>query len=287
MGALCNLIESRFHLGGMMMASFHNKDVYNFPGIPSIKGSSLINNLISKATSNGMKSQLGEYMYKVSGGGKGIVAVTTNRNQYMSSTVIITSGLKAFYSPFTDYIKIKDWDGTGVFDNWPAALVVKGKTVGIFYGGSQEIKVPPFIHEAAAEIMLVVDDNWATMHISRARAGLGSESLSWRKPWTIVEIRGNGIPESLVLVNEESGERIERKLDIAIGFYDGQARQTVFSNTGIEMIGQQIRVDQRMQTSMKRVYAAGDIAWYPGKVKVLSAGIYEAGVAIKNALKVI
>ncbi len=51
------------------------------------------------------------------------------------------------------------------------------------------------------------------------------------------------------------------------------------------MIGQHIKVDHRMQTTMKGVYAAGDIAWYPGKIKLLSAGISEAKTAIKYILK--
>jgi thioredoxin reductase (NADPH) len=287
LGALCNLIESRFHLGGVIMAAYPGKDVYNFPGIANIKGRDLINSLITKSISNGMLSRLGELVHTIGTGSRGIITVKSNVNEYISSTVIITTGLKAHYSPFINYLKVKDWDGTGVYDNWPPPFTIKGKSVGIFYGALTELDIPAYLAEGARDWFLVVEDTGSSTQIPKKGTGQKSEAQVYRRPWEVREIRGAGSPARVLLRNSVTSEIRELKMDVAIAFYDQQAVQTVYSNSGIEMIGQQIRVNQRMQTSLKRVYAAGDIAWYPGKVMALSAGIYEAKIAVKNALKMI
>ncbi len=44
-----------------------------------------------------------------------------------------------------------------------------------------------------------------------------------------------------------------------------------------------IRVTPRMETNLPRVYAAGDIVTFPGKVKLITTGFGEAATAINNA----
>jgi ferredoxin/flavodoxin---NADP+ reductase len=42
-----------------------------------------------------------------------------------------------------------------------------------------------------------------------------------------------------------------------------------------------------MRTSVDRVYAAGDVTTYPGKVKLISVGFGEVATAVNNAAVVI
>jgi thioredoxin reductase (NADPH) len=286
MGALCNIVESRFHLGGTMMAAYPDKDVFNFPGIVTIKGRDLVNNLIARARADGLVARYGEYVHNISPGSAGTIVVKSNKNEYVSSAAIITTGLKAFYSPLVDYIRIQDWEGFGVYDDWPPATVAHGRSIAILRGNAQDQKIPQYLKQSAGRIFEVLDERWAQVSTS-SRDGKDGRVEFYQSPWTVKEIAGLRIPETLILSNELTDETLELKIEMAVGFYDSQARQTVYSNLGIAMTGQQIKVDQRMQTSLKRVFAAGDIAWYTGKVMVLSAGIYEAKIAVKNALKLI
>jgi thioredoxin reductase (NADPH) len=287
MGAACNIIESRFHLGGIMMAAYPDKDVYNFPGITSIKGRDLINDLISKAQSDGLVAHLGEYVHDISMRSKGVVVIKSNKSEYVSSAAIIATGLIAHYSPFVDMIKIKDWNGTGIYDNWPQVAMIKGKKVAVILGQTTNLDIPPHIRQAAERVYLIYDERWMKSAPAKTGDNVMTDSELYQPPWIVREIGGNEIPENAILENDDTGERRLLPLDAAVGIYESQARQTVYSNLGIEMVSQRVRVDQRMQTSLKRVFAAGDIAWYPGKVMLLSAGIYEARIAVKNALKLI
>jgi thioredoxin reductase (NADPH) len=45
-----------------------------------------------------------------------------------------------------------------------------------------------------------------------------------------------------------------------------------------------LTVGTTMATNLDRVYAAGDIADYPGKVRLISVGFGEAATAVNNAI---
>jgi thioredoxin reductase (NADPH) len=52
---------------------------------------------------------------------------------------------------------------------------------------------------------------------------------------------------------------------------------------GLELEGNDVKVDTFMATNLPGVFAAGDIVTYPGKTKLIAAGTAEAAVAINSA----
>jgi thioredoxin reductase (NADPH) len=56
---------------------------------------------------------------------------------------------------------------------------------------------------------------------------------------------------------------------------------------GIDVQKRHILVDAAMRTSRSRVFAAGDITEYPGKVRLIAVGFGEAATAVNNAAVVI
>jgi thioredoxin reductase (NADPH) len=52
---------------------------------------------------------------------------------------------------------------------------------------------------------------------------------------------------------------------------------------GLELDKRHIKVDSTMLTNRPRVFAAGDIAEYPGKVRLIATGFGEAATAVNNA----
>jgi thioredoxin reductase (NADPH) len=51
---------------------------------------------------------------------------------------------------------------------------------------------------------------------------------------------------------------------------------------GLEIVRRAVAVDSTMKTARDRIYAAGDIAAYPGKVKLIATGFGEAATAVNN-----
>ena len=56
---------------------------------------------------------------------------------------------------------------------------------------------------------------------------------------------------------------------------------------GLELDKRHIVVDSSMATNLPRVFAAGDISEYPGKVRLIATGFGEAATAVNNAAVVI
>jgi thioredoxin reductase (NADPH) len=52
---------------------------------------------------------------------------------------------------------------------------------------------------------------------------------------------------------------------------------------GVDVRDRRILVDSQMRTSVPLVYAAGDIADYQGKVRLIAVGFGEAATAVNNA----
>lgn len=60
-----------------------------------------------------------------------------------------------------------------------------------------------------------------------------------------------------------------------------------FKEWGLELRARNISVDSRMATNLPRVFAAGDITDYPGKVRLIAVGFGEVATAVNNAATVI
>ena len=53
---------------------------------------------------------------------------------------------------------------------------------------------------------------------------------------------------------------------------------------GLKMDKNDIPVTTKMETNLPGVYAAGDVAMYPGKLKLIATGFGEAATAVNNAV---
>jgi len=56
---------------------------------------------------------------------------------------------------------------------------------------------------------------------------------------------------------------------------------------GLALAKRHVVVDSTMATNLPRVFAAGDITEYPGKVRLIATGFGEAATAVNNAAVVI
>jgi len=100
----------------------------------------------------------------------------------------------------------------------------------------------------------------------------------------VVAAHGNGRLEAIDVLDKRS--RDIRRLEVqavvaALGF---TADIEPLQAWGLQIADRKIAVGTTMATSRDRVYAAGDITAYPGKVRLISVGFGEAATAVNNAL---
>ena len=93
---------------------------------------------------------------------------------------------------------------------------------------------------------------------------------------------GNGQVDSVeVQVKGERPETLPAQVVVAaLGFLMNLGP---IKDWGLELDGRSIRVDSSMRTNLARVFGAGDVTTYPGKVKLIAVGFGEVATAVNNA----
>ena len=88
---------------------------------------------------------------------------------------------------------------------------------------------------------------------------------------------------SLFAGSAAAQEARERRIEVVgfggVGF---TADLGPIESWGLEITRRAVTVDTTMKTARDRIYAAGDIAAYPGKVKLIATGFGEAATAVNN-----
>jgi thioredoxin reductase len=95
-------------------------------------------------------------------------------------------------------------------------------------------------------------------------------------------ISGDARVEQVELLSLETGATESLRADAVVAALGFVANLGPLATWGFEMRGRHIAVDRIMRTSRPRVYAAGDIADYDGKVALISVGFGEAALAVNN-----
>jgi thioredoxin reductase (NADPH) len=85
-----------------------------------------------------------------------------------------------------------------------------------------------------------------------------------------------------VEIDVKGGEPVVLPADCVVAALGFTADLGPIESWGLKIDHRAIEVDSTMETARERVYAAGDVAAYPGKVKLIATGFGEAATAVNN-----
>jgi ferredoxin/flavodoxin---NADP+ reductase len=83
-------------------------------------------------------------------------------------------------------------------------------------------------------------------------------------------------------VHVKTGERMTLPAHTVVAALGFVADLGPIESWGLELDHRAVRVDPTMRTARDRIYAAGDVAAYDGKVKLIATGFGEAATAVNN-----
>ncbi|PWU03459.1 MAG: ferredoxin--NADP(+) reductase, partial [Candidatus Melainabacteria bacterium] len=102
--------------------------------------------------------------------------------------------------------------------------------------------------------------------------------------YELKEIKGKDHVESVVIFDNRTGKEENLAIDaiiINIGFV---INLDFLKSWGLKMEVNAIAVNEKMETNLPGVYAAGDIAAHPAKLKLIATGAAEAATAVNFAV---
>ncbi len=292
--ASVRIVESLEQIGGQVAATYPEKHVYDVAGHPKILGQKLVELCADQGLQYGAEVCLGEEakLYeRVSQDGEELIALTTDKgSRHLARTLIITAGHGAFEPRKLGVEDVDAWEGRGLHYFVREKAQLAGKRCVIVGGGDSALDWTLGLQDTAALPITLVHrrDRFRALEtsVSEARKLEQEGAVRILTPHEIRGIHGNGRVEAVTIENTASGELEEHPCDALITLLGFVSHLGAIAEWNIELEGKrQIRVDPKTcETSEPRVFAAGDVAGYDGKITLITIGMGEAAIAANNAV---
>jgi thioredoxin reductase (NADPH) len=293
-GASVRLLDALPDLGGQLTALYPEKYIYDVAGFPRILAKDLVKGLVQQAMqfqpAVHVAQEVTAMQVETDGDGRPVFELTTSSGTHQSRTLLVTAGIGAFQPrrlPLADY---DHWLGRGVFDKVLEPASFAGKRVLIVGGGDSAFDWALNLQGVARSVMMIHRRDGFRAHqatIDQARALARGGKLDLRTFWEVKAIHGHDRIEAVTLVNNRTLEEERLEMDAVIPLLGFVSRLGAIATWGLALQKDEVEVNQRMETNLPGVYAAGDIVTYPGKLKLIATGFAEACMAVNNAVHLV
>jgi thioredoxin reductase (NADPH) len=276
------VVDSLPELGGQVTAMYPEKDILDVAGFPVIKGKDLVNGLVEQAASADPTYLLGRTAQTlVSDDAAGVVRLGfEDGSTVVAKAVIITAGIGKFAPrplPAAD-----EWQGDEVAFFVPSFERYVDKDVVIVGGGDSAFDWAVALEPLASSVTLVHRRDAFRAHQATVDKVLAS-SVNVLTSANVVRLVGNGQLESVDVEHVKTKEVTSVKAQQVVAALGFVADLGPIQGWGLEVEKRHIIVDSTTATNLPRVFAAGDVTEYPGKVRLIATGFGEAATAVNNA----
>jgi thioredoxin reductase len=278
-GLSVTIVDTLPEPGGQVTAMYPEKDIFDVGGFLSIKGRDLIAGLVAQAGQFDPTYLLGRQAVSLEETTDGLIVGLADGAQVHARAVLITGGLGTF-TP-RPLPAGQEWVGRGVVNFVPLLDVHAGQEVVVVGGGDSAFDWALALHPIAKSVTLVHRRSKFRAHAGSVDAvrQLGIELVTDAQVQELRAGENGELAEVFVEVDGALRTLPAQAVIAALGFTADLGPLTEWDLT-IER--RQIAVDSSMSTGRPRVYGAGDIVTYPGKVSLIATGFGEAATAVNN-----
>jgi thioredoxin reductase len=278
-GLSVTVIDTLPEPGGQISALYPEKAILDVAGFPTIKGRDLVANLVEQAAPFAPRYLLGVRADGLSYREEKPVLQLADGSELSCGAVIVTGGLGGF-SP-RPLPAAAAFAGAGVVYFVPRLDDLAGHDVLIVGGGDSAFDWALALHPVARSVTLVHRRDRFRAHattVERVRA-LPIRILVNAQ---VTAVHGDG-RITTAEVAEVRGDTHRLPVDTMVAALGFTADLGPLAEWGLRLERRHILVDSTMATNLPRVFAAGDIVEYPGKVRLIATGFGEAATAVNNA----
>lgn len=272
------VVDSLPELGGQVTAMYPEKQILDVAGFPSIKGRDLVAGLVEQANTARPEYLLDRTATTLESDDDGVTVGLDDGTVVRAGAVIITAGIGKF-SP-RPLPAGGDWLGRGLEFFVPSFAPYAGKDVVIIGGGDSAFDWALHLEPIARSVALVHRRDAFRAH-ERTVEQVTASSAEIITRAQVTAINGSTVVESIDI--EVDGVVTTRPCQAVVAALGFIADLGPMQQWGLEVKKRHICVNPAMQTNVARVFAAGDITEYDGKVRLIAVGFGEAATAVNNA----
>lgn len=280
-GLSVRLIDSLDQPGGQLNALYPEKFVYDMPGFPEILAKDLAENLVAQAGRFDPEYVLSTQCSTLRKEGENWILGTDN-GEFSSRAVIICAGVGAFNPTRIGVEREDEFEGKGLTYGVRDKQSFRGKNVVVVGGGDSAMDWALALQPIANKVTLVHRRDKFVAHektIQQVYAS-GIEVRVWE---VVTELIGESHLKSVKVHNRN--DDVENEIDcealvVCIGF---KTSLGPLKEWGLEFAKTKIVVNERQETNLPGVYAAGDVCTHGGKLDLIATGVGEVATAVNFA----
>jgi thioredoxin reductase len=293
-GASVRIVESLEEVGGQLVALYPEKRMGDVAGFPNVFAHELASSLAEQGLQFGPEVHLAEEAAALESAeldGEELIQIETNAgSSYLSRGLIVTTGHGAFAPRKLPLENIDAWEGRGLHYLVRETAGFAGERCLIVGGGDSALDWTVELAEVAEPPIVLVHrrDRFRALEstLAQVRALEQAGRARVMTPCELREIHGAERIEAATIENTSTGEREQIPCGAVITLLGFSSHLGAVAHWGLEHFDRRrLRVDPgTMRTSRPRVYAAGDVAGYEGKITLITISLAEAAIAANNAL---
>ncbi|MFM1654896.1 NAD(P)/FAD-dependent oxidoreductase [Brevibacillus sp. B_LB10_24] len=281
--ASVKMIESMPQLGGQLAALYPEKFIYDVAGFPKVRAQELVEGLKQQIAHFNPTICLEEKVENVAKREDNVFEITTDKGIHFAKAVIITAGVGAFEARKLEHPDAAKYEKSNLHYFVTDLNSFKDQKVLIMGGGDSAVDWALMLEPIAAEVTLIHRREKFRAH-EHSVENLMASRVNVLTPYEITTLEGDEQIRRVTIQNNTTKEEKTLDVDAVIVNFGFVSSLGPIKNWGLQLEKGAIVVNTKMETSIPGIYAAGDIATYPGKVKLIAVGFGEAPTAVNNAM---
>ncbi|HVS71958.1 MAG TPA: NAD(P)/FAD-dependent oxidoreductase [Phycisphaerae bacterium] len=282
------IIDSLEELGGQLTTLYPEKFIFDVAGFPKVLARDLAHQLIQQAMQANPAVALGEtvrHLEPLGDAENPRYRIVSDKGSHLTRTLMICAGAGAFSPKKLRIPEAPALENRGLHYACRSKAVFAGKRVLIVGGGDSAVDWSLNLRDTAESITLIHRRNQFRAHEESVRQ-LQATDVKILTFFEIKSLVGGGGEQGLtaaVIENSQTKEVRTLEVDavlVQIGF---DTSLGPIKEWPLKVERGQIQVNSHMETALPGVFAAGDVAAYEGKLKLIATGFGEAAMAVNFA----
>jgi len=280
----CVLVDTLAEVGGQCAALYPEKPIYDIPAHPSIEAAELIAQLEAQIAPFDAMRLLNRRVEACEGAQGDFTLRTDAGDVLRAKAVIVAAGAGAFGPNRPPLDGLAAYETTGAVQYYVKKReAFRGKRVVIAGGGDSAVDWALALKDVAMSVDVVhrrAKFRAAPESAAQLDAAAAAGEVNMVIPYQLHALHGrHGVLEAVEVADLDGVTRL-LPADILLPFFGLAMELGPIAQWGLELERGHVLVDPAcMVTSTPGIFAVGDIANYPGKLKLILQGFSEAAVA--------
>jgi thioredoxin reductase (NADPH) len=210
--------------------------------------------------------------------------IASDKAHHYTRALVISAGAGAFQPRKLAVPGVDRFENAGIYYAVKSKAAFAGKRVLVIGGGDSAIDWSLNLLDTARSVTLIHRRNQFRAHEENVRRlqATGTPILTFQELHGVV-VNPAGNLHAAVLIDPRTNETRTLEVDTILAQLGFVSSLGPIKNWPIVIERGSIPVDRHMETSLPGVYAAGDVASYDGKLKLISTGFGEVATAVNYA----